>query len=592
MMVLIALIGTIALSSLVMRYAVSVREANELVQEAYQATAAGDYDTAIARYTEALKKPLWNQQKAFVYTNRGYAYNSKRQFVDAIADQSEAIRLNRGLSYAFAARGYAYVEHGELDKGLTDLSESIRLDPSSDSAYYDRGLLLNRTGAFSDALKDFDEAVRCSPERADRLVARGLCYFAMDDFDRALANFDGAIATEPSNPVAYLVRSNFYARRGNADKQQADYQQALGLNPNAENLRMEVDKWFGDKSEIAAERKQSFDFDNFALGWSIDPHLSPQQFLSRNAGKNYHELFREAQAAHNKGSYEDEIALWNDVVAMNISALQAAPAVMNRGSAYSASGDLDRALRDYNEAIRLDPRNAGAYVNRALALARKGSVEAAMVDYAKAIALNPRQWQAYFNRAAEFKDRGQLREAVDDLNKVMELNPEFTGAYMNRADIYVRQRDFDKAVADYNIALLRDPKLADVYVARANIFIQKRSYQEAVRDLQTAAQMKTKRPERVLNSLAWLRATCPQAEIRNGSEAVELALKGCDLSEWKDWRMIDTLAAAYAERGDFDQAIKYQNQVLQISKSSKDYAKIKQHLALYERHTPCREDAY
>jgi len=302
-------------------------------------------------------------------------------------------------------------------------------------------------------------------------------------------------------------------------------------------------------------------------------------------------LFQEAQTARNQGNYEEEIALWNDVVAMNISAIGAAPAVMNRGNAYSASGDLDRALQDYNEAIRLDPQNAGAYVNRALALARKGEVEAAMTDYAKAIALNPRQWQAYFNRATELRDRGQLRESVDDLNKVVELNPDFVGGYMNRADIYVRQGEFDKAVADYNTALLREPNLADVYSARANIFMQKRDYPQAVRDLQAAVHMKTKRPERVLNSFAWLRATCPEAEIRNGKEAVELALKACELSEWKDWGIIDTLAAAYAEQGDFDQAIKYQKQVLETGKSSKDYDKIKHHLALYEQHTPYREVA-
>ncbi len=54
--------------------------------------------------------------------------------------------------------------------------------------------------------------------------------------------------------------------------------------------------------------------------------------------------------------------------------------------------------------------------------------------------------------------------------------------------------------------------------------------------------MKTKRPEQALNSLAWLRATCPENEIREGKEAVELALRACELSEWRDWGMIDTLA--------------------------------------------------
>src|SRR5262249_43037086 len=239
--------------------------------------------------------------------------------------------------------------------------------------------------------------------------------------------------------------------------------------------------------------------------------------------------FQEAKLAHDRGNYEDEIALWNDVVAMEISAIQAAPAMMNRGNAYAANGELYTALRDYDEAIRLNPENGGAYGNRALELSRIGELEPAMNDYAKAITLNPQQWQAYFNRAAELKDCGKLREAMDDLNKVMELNPEFAGAYVNRASIYVRQGELDKAIADYNTALLHDPNLADVYVARANIFTQKKNYQQVLWKQKTAYEMKSKRPERVLNSLAWLRATCPQAEIRNGKEAVTFTSRACEL---------------------------------------------------------------
>jgi tetratricopeptide (TPR) repeat protein len=589
--VLIALIGMIALSSLALYYVIGVRQANELAIEGYRAAAAGDYDVAIAQYSAALRKPMWNQQKAFVYTSRGHAYNSKRQFADAIADHSEAIRLNPRLSYPFAARGYAYLERGELEKAFVDLTESIRLDPNSDSAYYNRGLLLTRRGEFSDALMDFDEAVRCSPERADRLVARALCYLAMDDFDRALASFDGAIAAEPSNAIGYLARSNFYARRGDADKQQRDYQQALSMNPNAGNLSMEVAQWFRqNKSTGRSESDPIFKFYVPNLMSTADPHLWSRQFVTRNAGKNYRELYREASDAYDQGDYEEAIGLNNDILAMSLSPAQVSSSLTNRGNAYAAKGDVYKALRDYDEAVKLNPKSAGAYVDRALVLVRLGDLEGAMKDYGQAITANPKQWQAYFNRAAELRDRGKLREAVDDLNNVMELNPEFAGAYMNRADIYIRQGELDKAAADYNAALLRDPKLADVYIARANIFIQKRNYQQAVRDLQAAVQMKTKRPERVLNSLAWLRATCPEAEIRNGKEAVELALKACELSEWKDWGIIDTLAAAYAEQGDFDRAIKYQKQVLQIGKSSNDYDKIKQHLALYEQHTPYRED--
>jgi tetratricopeptide (TPR) repeat protein len=587
-------LSVIALSSLALYYWVGTREANELLIEAYRADAAGDYDAAIAKYSAALRKPLENQQKALAFMNRGHAYNSKRQFVEAIADQTEAIRLNPQLSYPFSARGYAYSERGELEKAFGDFTESIRLDPNSDYAYYNRGLLLKRRGQFAEALTDFDEAVRCSPERADRLVTRALCYLAMNDPNRALASFDGAIATEPGNPLGYVARSNFFARTGNADKQKRDYEQALRLDPNAEKLSMEVAQWFPpNESPSGSESDGGFQSYSVNLMSLADPHSWSRQFVMRNAGKNYHELYREGRDAYEQGDYEDAIALTSDILQMSLSPAQACSSLINRGNAYAAKGDLYEALRDYEEAITLDPKSAGAYVDRASVLARLGDLEGAMKDYEQAIRANPKQWQAYFNRAGELKDAGKLREAVDDLNKVMELNPGFAGAYMNRGNIYVRQGELDKAIADYNAVLSRDPNLADTYISRANIFLRKKDYQHALADLQAALQMqmKIKAPERALNSLAWLRATCPETGIRNGKEAVELAVKACELTDWKEWGIIDTLAAAYAEQGDFDQAIKYQKRVLELGKSSTNSDERKHRLALYEQRTPYRDQA-
>ena len=584
---LIALSFVIALSLLTFYYVLSVREAGELETEGHRAAFAGDYDVAIAKYSAALQKPVWNQLKALLYTNRGYAYNAKRQFADAIADQTEAIRLNPQLSYAFAARGYAYLERRELDKAFADLTESIRLDPNSDSAYYNRGLLLTRRGEFSNALIDFDEAVRCSPERADRFVARALCYLAMDDFDQALASFDGAIAAEPGNAMGYLARSDFYGRRGNVDKQQRDFQQALRLNPNAGNLWIEVDKWFiNTQAKVSSERKQSF------LGFlsSSDRHLSPQQLLSRNAGKTYKQMFEEAKVAHDQGNYEDTIALYDDLLARSPSPILAASALMNRGNAYAAKGDLDKALQDCDEAIQLDPTNAGAYVDRALVLTKESRREEAIADYNEAIRIKPQQWQAYFNRAADFRDEGELTKAIADLTEVTKLNPKFVGSYVNRGSIYVRQGKVDEAIDDYNAALQLDPNRPEVYTARASAFLRKENYGQALADLRTAVQMKSKKPDVALNSLAWLRATCPKPDIRDGKEAVELATKACELSQWKNLNYIDTLAAAYAEVGNFDQAIKYQNQVVQMTKAPPDDRKFTQRLALYQQHKAYREE--
>jgi tetratricopeptide (TPR) repeat protein len=86
------------------------------------------------------------------------------------------------------------------------------------------------------------------------------------------------------------------------------------------------------------------------------------------------------------------------------------------------------------------------------------------------------------------------------------------------------------------------------------------------------------------NALAWFLATCPDAAYRNGAEAVKYAQSACELSQWKDASDIDTLAAAHAEAGDFDRAIKYATQAVKLISPSDTHAKeIKEHLALFQR---------
>jgi len=87
-----------------------------------------------------------------------------------------------------------------------------------------------------------------------------------------------------------------------------------------------------------------------------------------------------------------------------------------------------------------------------------------------------------------------------------------------------------------------------------------------------------------------LRATCPVESFRNGKEAVEDATKACELTNWKRWDWIDTLAAAYAETGNFEQAVRYEKQAMSMDDvRENDRSKMQGRLLLYEQHQPYHE---
>ncbi len=95
----------------------------------------------------------------------------------------------------------------------------------------------------------------------------------------------------------------------------------------------------------------------------------------------------------------------------------------------------------------------------------------------------------------------------------------------------------------------------------------------------------------IINNLAWTLATCPDASLRDGKAALNYALRACQVSNWQNAAAIDTLAAAYAETGDFDNAVKYENKYLtSLSLSTSDAAEGEARLALYQAHQPYHED--
>ncbi len=92
------------------------------------------------------------------------------------------------------------------------------------------------------------------------------------------------------------------------------------------------------------------------------------------------------------------------------------------------------------------------------------------------------------------------------------------------------------------------------------------------------------------NRLAWIRATDPDDSMRNAREAFDAAKKACELSEWKNWDWIDTLAAAYAENRDFKRAVEFEGEALRIGHPDEtDRREMQARLALYQQSQPYRD---
>src|SRR4029077_5474492 len=114
----------------------------------------------------------------------------------------------------------------------------------------------------------------------------------------------------------------------------------------------------------------------------------------------------------------------------------------------------------------------------------------------------------------------------------------------------------NKASADYDQVIRLNPRNASGYVFRGYAYFAKGNYKAAALDFQKATQLSPADYD-ALTSLARFQVTCPEDSLRNVKGALEKSLRACELSNWESSDIVDTLAAAYAEVGNFDRAVKY-----------------------------------
>jgi len=269
---------------------------------------------------------------------------------------------------------------------------------------------------------------------------------------------------------------------------------------------------------------------------------------------------------------------------------KSAIAYLGRGHVYKALGDNDRAINDYTMAIRLDPKNWLGYYSRAIVYGNKGQYPLAIRDSTSAIRLNSKRADAYNNRGVYYSLTSKYNSAIADFNEAIRLNPKEWSTFLARATVYENVEKFDKAIADYDRVIRITPKNSNEYVARGSAYFQKGNYQEALSDFRKALQLFPNN-NNALTYLALLRATCPEAPLRDGKEAIRMSMRACELSKWKEPVAISTLAVAYAETGDFDKAVKYQTQAMKMKGAyGRIDKKARERLALYQAHKPARAE--
>jgi tetratricopeptide (TPR) repeat protein len=155
----------------------------------------------------------------------------------------------------------------------------------------------------------------------------------------------------------------------------------------------------------------------------------------------------------------------------------------------------------------------------------------------------------------------------------------------------LNQRKYQEAIQDCNEALRKDSSFAEAALLRAKANYYLSRYGESLKEIDHVINIRPRRDAlaRAYSERAWLRLNCPNQSYRNGQQALKDATAACKLMDWKDENMIDTLAMAYAEVGDFDSAVRYEEKALAlVGVKANDSERLQEHLDSFRQHRPLR----
>jgi len=237
------------------------------------------------------------------------------------------------------------------------------------------------------------------------------------------------------------------------------------------------------------------------------------------------------------------------------------------GCALLEAGRVDEAVLHLSKAVRISPIFSDARNNLGKVFLKHGKLNEAIACFNELIKRKQDSAEVYYHLAMALSMQKKYDDAIKCLAKVLMLNPEYPGAHRKIGAVLLATGKIDEAIPHLNEALPTSTDQAQVYAELGAAYNQLGKYKPAIQNWTKAAELEPNSTG-VLNNLAWLLATVNDASVRDADKAVKFALRACELTEHKNPVILDTLAAAYAAAGRFNDAIATAEQAINIVKAS------------------------
>ncbi len=492
-----------------------------------------EMETVAALLESALKKGLDDENASF----------AKKMLGSVLLQQSQ--RFAAGMMQARGRQQLAL-----RDKAIAALEEAVENDPSLVEAY----LMLARLNllpggdkaAVTKATSKAIELLNDDPvEQSAALVLRAL---TQDDNTSRLADLNAAAEADPTNIEAFQARAALRMQMNDVEGAITDLEKVLLKDPT-------------NQAVAGAAVQKLVDLDR------VDDAMAL--------------ITKMLAAKPSEGMYRMRAIL------------------------YRSEQKFDEALSDLNKAIAIQPKDPMSLLQRAELALDRDDVKAAKADFRAALQAAPQIINAEATIALRSRialQENRLADAINDAQLLLDARPGDLFRRMRLATLYSLDNRPRKAIDLYTVVLQEDSKNAAVLRSRGDALLSVGDHSAAVDDYENAIEAlgvtKDNADERakaeaagINNNLAWVLATSTTESVRDGKKAQKYAKQAAELTDYAEAHILSTLAAAYAENGNFKAAVKWSKKAVELGEEAdhEQLEQLEEELKSYENGKPWRE---
>ena len=393
-----------------------------------------------------------------------------------------------------------------------------------------------QTGYWRNSTALFDHALEISPTNPIIHNNYGVALCVEDQVEPGMDHFGKALAVDPTFYLAHYNLGNAHRTLGNPQRAVRAYRRALRFKRDANtHLNLAVTLAEIDKLDEA--------IDEYNQALALKPNWAQ---------------------AHN-----------------------------NLGFAYGTQGKYDLSVKHLRRAVAIQPQFAEAHLNLANALAAVAKHDEALEHYLTAVQQDPQSSQAQYRTGSALLDRGHRDGAVKHFRKAVQLDPDFAAAHSDLALALGSGGEFEAAIDHFQKSLALEPDSAFCQYNLAVTMTLVGQLGESLPHYRRAAELEPSWPG-PWRGVAWVLATHPDAAVRDGQKAIEAAQRAVQLCRHGDPQVLDALAAAQAEAGQYEQAVSTAQAAITLATAASDQklvSDISTRLTLYESQRPYRAPA-